>query len=49
MADGLRHLSFNILETRHVTNNLTKDITITLKILIEKPKEKYIAVHIRLK
>ena len=38
MAEGQCHLSFNILETRHVTKNLTTDITIALKILIEKPK-----------
>ena len=42
MADGQCHLSFNISETRHVTQNLITDITIALKILIEKPRRKYI-------
>ena len=46
MADGYCHLSLTILETRHVTKNLTTEITIALKILIEKPKRKYIAVSL---
>ena len=39
MADDWCYLSFNISETRHVTKNLTTDITIALKILIKNPKE----------
>ena len=45
MADDCCHLSFNHSETRHVTKNLTTDITIALKILIEKLKRKYIAIY----
>ena len=32
-------------KSRHVTKNLTTGITIALKILIEKPKRKYIAMY----
>ena len=44
MTDGYCHLSFNIWETKHATKNLTTDITVTLKVLMDKTKKKYIAV-----
>ena len=42
MTDGWCHLSFSISETKHATKNLTTDITTTSKVLIDKPKKKYI-------
>ena len=44
MADGKCHLSFNILKTKHATKYLTTDITITSKVLMDKPKKKYTAI-----
>ena len=41
------HLSLavlNISETKYVSKNLKKGITITSKVLMGKPKEKYIAI-----
>ena len=41
------HLSLallNISETKHVSKNLKKGITITSKVLLDKPKEKYTAI-----
>ena len=46
MADGLWHVicsSFNISEAKHVTH-LPTDNTIALKVRIEKPQRKYIAI-----
>ena len=38
MADGQRHLSFNISETKYGTIHLATDIAITLKGLVDRPK-----------
>ena len=46
MADGQCHLSFNILETKEATKNLTTDITITSKALMDQPEKKYIAISL---
>ena len=40
MADG-----FNVSETKHATKNLTADIIVTSKVLIE-PKNKHIAISL---
>ena len=34
-TDGWCNLSFNVSETKHVTQNLTADISITSKVLID--------------
>ena len=39
------NLSFNISETEHATKKLTTDITITPKVLMDKPIRKYIAIY----
>ena len=39
-------LSFNISETKHVIKKLTTEVTVTLKVLINKPVKKYIAVSV---
>ena len=41
MADGQRHLSFNISETKYGTIHLATDIAITSKGLVDRPKKKY--------
>ena len=46
MADGKCYLSFNILETKEATKNLTTDITITSKALMDQPEKKYIAISL---
>ena len=46
MAYSLCHLSFNISETEHATKKLTTDIAITPKVLIDKPKKKYIVISL---
>ena len=38
MADDKCHLSFNILETKEATKNLTADVTITSKALMDYQK-----------
>ena len=40
MADGQRHLSFNISETKYGTIHLATDIAITSKGLVDRPKKK---------
>ena len=47
MADGQRHLSFNISETKYGTIHLATDIAITSKGLVDRPK-KEIYCHIPL-
>ena len=42
MADGQRHLSFNISETKYGKIHLATDIAITSKGLVDRPKKKYI-------
>ena len=37
MADCSCHLSFNVSETKRATKNLATDITVTSKVLIDKP------------
>ena len=44
MAYDSCHLSFNIWETKLVIKNLTTNITTNLKVLMDKSKEKYIAI-----
>ena len=46
MADGQRHLSFNISETKYGTIHLATDIAITSKGLVDRPKKKYIAISL---
>ena len=46
MADGLCHLPFIISETEHATKKLTTDIAITPKVLMDKPKKKYIVIFL---
>ena len=47
MADGQRHLSFNISENKYGTIHLATDIAITSKGLVDRPK-KEIYCHIPL-
>ena len=47
MADGQRHLSFNISETKYGTIHLATDIAITSKGLVDRPKKKYIAISLQ--
>ena len=44
MADGQRHLSFNISETKYGTIHLASDIAITSTGRVDRPKKKYIAI-----
>ena len=37
---------FNISKTKHVINKVTTDIILTSKVLIDKPKQKYIAISL---
>ena len=46
MADGQRHLSFNIAETKYGTIHLATDIAITSKGLVDRPQKKYIAISL---
>ena len=39
-------LSFNISEIKHVIKKLTTDVTVTLKVLINKPVKNYVAVSL---
>ena len=39
-------LSFNISETNNGIQNLTKDVTVTSKVLIDKPRKKHIAISL---
>ena len=47
MVDDSCHLSFNTSQAKRVTKNLTTDITITSKVLINKPKRKYVAISFK--
>ena len=47
MADGQRHLSFNISEAKYGTIHLATDIAITSKGLVNRPKKKYIAISFK--
>ena len=50
MADGwcLRFsLLFNISETKHISKSITTVITVTSKVLLDKPIRKYIAISHR--
>ena len=38
---------FQYSETKHATKNSTTDIAITLKVLIDEPKRKYIAISFK--
>ena len=44
--EWLVSLSFNISKIKHVIKKLTTDITLTSKVLIDKLKQKYIAISL---
>ena len=48
MADGQRHLSFNISETKNGTIHLATDIAITSKGLVDRPKKIYCHIPLSL-
>ena len=46
IAHGWCQSLFDISEIKHVTKNLTTDITITSKVFMNKPKEKYTVISL---